>query len=166
MDSNLLSGHDWETRRPIVPSAISPKLIQKFEPKAEALKKPDMPRKGSETVSRKYFSSAGSIPSARPQPQMPAKPAVSHEWKPIDFSRGQILRNVSNTRNTRFQMDKQLRGIFNKSSTRSKVINAFAGKITGSGKLSLRDAKQATYQLRKEGFTQSEINRVRKSMNF
>lgn len=168
MDSNLLSGHNWEMRRPVVPPAIPPKPVKK--PEAKAL----LPTGGSQ-IPRKYFSSSGSIPNARPQsssvtrsarPLPVSKPQEKPSLNPFDFKGGQILRGVANTRNTRYQLDKQLRGIFNKSSTRSKVVKAFTDKISASGKLSLRDAKQASYQLRKEGFSQSEINRVRRHMGF
>lgn len=164
MDSNLLSGHSWEMRRPIVPPAISPKPIKKMEPK------PPIPATGGGLISRKYFSQTNSIPTAKPLSSpvtLNSKPiAQSAHANPFSFSGKQIIRNISNTRNTRYQMDKQLRGIFNKSSTRSKVVKAFSDRITGSGKLSLRDAKQATYELRKQGFSRGEINRVRRSMNF
>ena len=90
------------------------------------------------------------------------------DWQPlgvIDFSKHDVLHGVGNTRNTRYQMDKQLKTVFNRTTERSNVIKEIGKQISSSGTLTKYSAKKALWSLQKSGkLTQGQVNRTLKHL--
>ena len=95
--------------------------------------------------------------------EKPALKPEDRDWKPlgvVDFSKHDMI-GVSDTKNTRYHLDKQLKGVFNKSTDRSAVIKELGSQITSSGKLSKYSAKHALWRLQKSGkLTQGQVNKT------
>jgi len=79
----------------------------------------------------------------------------------VDFSKGQLLKKgISNTKNFRYQLDKQLKGVFNKTSQRDAVNKMIQNKMTRSG-LAMRDVKRGLWDMKAQGhITQGQMNKL------
>lgn len=149
-DPSLMNSAEWAKRSAFEPA--TPKKKASPLPSAPPLK----------SIQGLSYSDASASLRKNIQSSLAKKPepAKAPGWI-VDFSRGQLLKkNISNTKNFRYQLDKQLKGVFNKTSQRDTVNKMIQKKMTRSG-LAMRDVKRGLWDLKAQGhITTGQMNRL------
>lgn len=142
-----LAGMKKVTDRPANPSRSNP------APSAAG------PQIAKEKVLAQAVQTKQTPPAAAPQKLEPQK---KESLGPLDFTGKQIAHGISNTRESRFRLGKQVERAIGKSfSQRSTVINNLMDKVSPSGKMNVRDAKHAIWN---SGLTRGQEQRLMKHL--
>jgi len=156
-DPNQMNSAEWAARGALMPATPKRKTSSvPSEPNLKSIK--GMSYSDSSKSLHKEIQTGL---ASQKQPGNAAPKPETQSWQPVDFSRGAILKKgISNTKNFRYQLDKQLKGVFAKSGQRAAVSKMIQDKITGSG-LTSKNVKRGLWDLKNQGhITTGQMNKL------
>lgn len=156
-DPNKFYGNQWLARKPFVPLDKIPMPV-----KRDVSASPVTAKFNAPSATHYPDPIAKTHDETHLEPQHHEEPT---DWKPVDFTRGQLLKKgVSDTNRFRYGLNKQLKESFLNSAQRAEVSKMLTGNISSSG-LGMRNVKRGLWKLQSQGtLTKGQTQRLMKNL--